>query len=102
MVGRDAELHQPIRRRQPGRHVDLCVRALVFEDVLGRVEAGRARADDRDAQRVVRSQSNGRERGSGWARRSGGNRRGGGAVESVECAAGDIATQVKIRVSRSV
>jgi hypothetical protein len=50
VVGRDPEADQSVRRRQPVEHVDLGVRSLVLEDVLGRVEAGRAGADDRDAQ----------------------------------------------------
>jgi hypothetical protein len=52
MVRRNAEADQPVGGGEAVEYVDLCVRALVPQDVLGRVEAGRARADDRDAQGV--------------------------------------------------
>ena len=51
VVGSDAAADQPERGRQPVEEVDLGVRVLVLEDVLSGVEAGRAGADDRDAQR---------------------------------------------------
>ncbi len=55
VVGSHAEADQPVRRRQPVEHVDLGVRSLVLEHVLGRVEAGRARPDDGDAQGLALS-----------------------------------------------
>ena len=51
VVGRDAAADQPERGRQAVEEVDLGVRGLVLEHVLGGVEAGRAGADDGDAQR---------------------------------------------------
>ena len=108
VVGRDAAADEAERRREAVEEVDLGVRALVLEEVLGGVEAGRAGADDRDAQRVVSdaagSGSASAERVvAGARRRRGSDRGGGGAVERVERAGRrDIATQVKIGVSRSV
>ena len=52
VVGRDARAHQPVGGRQPVEHVDLDGEVLVLEQVLGRVEARRPGADDRDAQGV--------------------------------------------------
>ena len=53
MVGRDAGAHQPERRRQAVEHVDLDRHVFALQQVLGGVEAGRARADDRDAERII-------------------------------------------------
>ena len=53
VVGRDAAADQAEGRRKAVEEVDLGVGGLVFEDVLGRVEAGRAGADDGDADGVV-------------------------------------------------
>jgi hypothetical protein len=50
MVGGDAAADQAERRRQAVEEVDLGMSLLVLEDVLGGVEAGRAGADDGDAQ----------------------------------------------------
>ena len=100
MVGRDAEAHQAIGRGQPVEHVDLGVRALVLEHVLGRVEAGRAGPDDGDAQRLVLCTDHSeRERVVTQA--------GVTAVAAVPSSASsarpsDIETQVKIGVSRRV
>ena len=48
MVGRDAGANQAIRRRQHVVEVDL---EALLEQLIGRVEAGRAGADDRGTQR---------------------------------------------------
>jgi hypothetical protein len=68
VVGRDAEPHEPPRRRQPLEHVDLDVARL--EQVVGGVEARRARADDGDAQRGSISEDAGLVAAAG-ARRGG-------------------------------
>ena len=57
VVGRDPAAHEPERRRQAVEHVDLDGHALVHEHVFGGVEARRAGADDRDAERAVWSPS---------------------------------------------
>src|SRR5207248_8291220 len=49
MVGRDAEAHEAPGRGEAFDHVDLDRRVRV-EQRAGSVEAGRARADDRDTQ----------------------------------------------------
>ena len=54
MVGRDAEPDEAPRRRQPLDQVDLD-RQVGAEQRAGGVEAGRARADDGDAQGAARS-----------------------------------------------
>ncbi len=53
VVRGDAAADQPERRRQAVEEIDLGVQFTVFEDVLGGVEAGRAGADDGDAQRIL-------------------------------------------------
>ena len=50
VVGRDAEAHEPPRRRQPLEQVDLDARLVAREQRARGVEAGRAGADDGDAQ----------------------------------------------------
>ncbi len=50
VVGGDPGADQPVGGRKPVEHVDLDRGALVLEQVLGRVEARRPRADDGDAQ----------------------------------------------------
>ena len=54
VVGRDAAADQAEGGGEAVEEVDLGVRVLVFEDVLGGVEAGRAGADDGDAKGVLR------------------------------------------------
>ena len=54
MVGGDTAADQAEGGGEAVEEVDLGVDLLVFEDVLGRVEAGGAGADDRDAKRVLR------------------------------------------------
>ena len=53
VVGRDAEADEPPRRRQPVDHVDLDRRLLALQQRVGGVEAGRAGADDGDAERFA-------------------------------------------------
>ena len=53
VVGRDAAADEAERGREAVEEVDLGVQVLALEDVLGRVEAGRAGADDGDAKRVL-------------------------------------------------
>ena len=54
VVGRHAQTHQPVRRRQPVEHVDLDGHAWIAKQVVGDVEPGRSGADDRDTQRPRR------------------------------------------------
>ena len=53
VVGGDTAADQAERGRQAVEEVDLGVQVLALEDVLGGVEAGRAGADDGDAQGVL-------------------------------------------------
>ena len=55
MVRRDAEADESPRGRQPVEHVDLDDRILAAQQLARRVEARRAGADDRDAQRPLGS-----------------------------------------------
>ncbi len=59
MVRRHPVAHQPPRRGQLVEHVDLDHALLVGQQLPGRVEARRSRADDRHAQWIVRSAGNG-------------------------------------------
>ena len=53
VVGGNARTHESPRRGQPVEYVDLDRQLLLLEQVAGRVEARRPRADDRDAQGTV-------------------------------------------------
>ena len=63
VVGRHAAAHEAEGRRQAVVDVDLHRQVLGVQEALGGVEAGGARADDRDAQGVVR-----RAEGGSWHR----------------------------------
>jgi hypothetical protein len=52
VIGRDPAAHEPERGGEAVEHVDLDRRLLVSQQSLGSIEAGRARADDRDAKGV--------------------------------------------------
>ena len=54
MVRGDAAADEPEGGGEPVEEIDLGMRVRVFEDVLGRVEAGGAGADDGDADGVLR------------------------------------------------
>ncbi len=64
VVRGDPGADEPERGREPIEHVDLDRDVLAFEQVLGGVKAGRARADDRDSEWVLGCA----ERGHGHAR----------------------------------
>src|SRR5215510_3882425 len=51
-IGRDPGAHEPVGRGQPVDHVDLDDDALMLQEVIRRVVAGRSRADDGNAQRM--------------------------------------------------
>ena len=52
MVGGDAGAHQPVGGRQAVDHVDLDHAAVLLQQMVGRVVAGRAGADDGNSQRL--------------------------------------------------
>ncbi len=112
VVGGDAAADQAEGGGEAVEEVDLGVQVLVFEDVLGGVEAGRAGADDGDAKGVLWASDLAHgERGrignvewDGVSRAPARRRRprwGCRRARRAPCAT-DIATQVKIGVSRSV
>ena len=112
VVGRDAGAHEAERRRQAVEHVDLDRHARRREQGLGGVEAGRAGADDRGAKRVVGGPEGAHESARaglgayprrGIAQAIAGSERAVAAPSSASSARPtDIATQVKIGVSRRV
>jgi hypothetical protein len=56
VIGRHAGADEAVRRGHPVEEIDLDDAVLVLQQMVGGVEAGRARADDRDPQRsIVRS-----------------------------------------------
>ena len=57
VVGRDAEADEAPRRRQPVDQVDLDLRVLALQQRVGRVEPGRAGADDGDAKQASRARA---------------------------------------------
>ena len=54
VIGRDARAHQPPRRGQALEHLDLHRQLRRLQQLLGRIEPRRPRADDRDPQRILR------------------------------------------------